>query len=156
MPPVREDSHCYLLDHSCDDAADEDLSPNLKFRNNNVLKIPRNSATSGAAGKDSADAADADWRDSMFSGGGESGRCASCTDLIISRTKKGGKFKFDVSDRDSADLGSFGCLPSCSSRSQKVTGSKSGGVGGNLQSNNWCCGVGAIASTVKRTTKKLE
>jgi hypothetical protein len=154
-PPVREDSHCYLLDHSCDEAgadSDDDSAGNLKFRNN-LLKIPRNSKASGSAHKE-GDAGDAEWRDSVFSGGAESGRCASCTDLIVGRAKKGGKLKFDVGDRDSADLSTVGCLPSCSSRGHKFSVSKSGG--GNLQANNWCCGVGAIASTVKRTTKKLE
>jgi len=64
-------------------------------------------------------------------------------------------------DRDSGSFG-IGCLPSCSSGTRKLLSSKSSKLlpqqqqQSLQQANNWCCGVGVIASTVKQKTKKLE
>ena len=166
IPPIREDSHCYLLDHSCDESlggeSDEEIAGenhSISFRSN-LSKI----RGKGLTGKDEEEQADQQvfWRDSVLT---ESGRCASCTNLILNRGKKGGKFEKEdslsaVVDRDSYNF-NVGCLPSCSSRGPKMKcsnchSSKPAKGGAALQANNWCCGVGVIATTVKQKTKKLE
>jgi hypothetical protein len=142
------------------------LAGNLKFRSSGLSTKIRGNVVNDVTNDE-----EGFWRDSLLSAGVDSGRCASCTNLILKhRNKKGEQFKSEIGakddlggDRDSGHFG-IGCLPSCSSGSRKLLGAKSSKLLPQQQqqqqtlqqANNWCCGVGVIASTVKQKTKKLE
>jgi len=124
--PLREDSICRLIENSCDDISDEDDEEIELLVEEGQLPILRSSACKKG-----------------LSGG------SFLEDQFLPPVPVIDTDDDSLSLRDSYPLGA-GCLP-CTPKSSKKHSSKN--LCKHGKSSNWCCGV--VASTVKKTTKKL-
>ncbi len=156
--PIREDSHCQLLENSCDDLSDEDEEEEIELlvEEDNVViqrKTVSKNPMPGVPMSRSREPEDKVqvWRESQATtttNNDESTFCPSCgeDDTIMADELLSHRRDSDV------PLGA-GCLPCTPKLAKKVMIKKKICSKKQPNSNKWCCG--AVVSSVKKTAKKL-